>query len=105
MLQSRLKFAEEASRAKALRWEQSLLCGNKKEKAHVSSIVNMALGIMRWILRDVKCQIMRTVYPLLSGGISCQDPGADFEQENDVIWASFMAQMVKNLPAMQETWI
>ena len=44
---SRLKFAEEASRAKALRWEQSLLCGNKKEKAHVSSIVNMALGIMR----------------------------------------------------------
>ena len=47
MLQSRLKFAEEASRAKALRWEQSLLCGNKKEKAHVSSIVNMALGIMR----------------------------------------------------------
>ena len=35
------------TKAKALRWEQSLLCSNKKEKAHVSSIVNMALGIMR----------------------------------------------------------
>ena len=46
-----------------------------------------------------------TVYPLLSGGIPCQEPGAELEQENDMIRASLVAQMVKNLPTMQEIWV
>ena len=28
-----------------------------------------------------------------------------YSQDNRTLWASLVAQMVKNLPAMQETWV
>ena len=28
-----------------------------------------------------------------------------FEKDKGLLWASFVAQLVKNLPAMQETWV